>query len=496
MTLSILNQIGLDPDALFDFVAQQRAINFDLETRLGLSTSLSETAFIAHWAQQNGLSSAFSQNAVAQVAFHLVTDGGGGILIDIVQSDLSFQINAEAYQIYRDHALASSNDIVGQLAGTIGQPGFEAAIEELISNTQETYPNWTEDQVNAFVRVVILDQAVLTQFGHMNLLDSINQRTEELFGAECFGPDTAIDMWPLDREFAPDPSNPNKIFDQDAVRAKIWKKPIAMICKGDVVVSFDKNDNLMPGRVTRTFENESKILLDYFGTRVTPGHVYFRPDSKKTDKFECLLDILRDDGMIQNVEGKNIRAATNVPVGDPRDGFVWAITKERKDGILVEKERGRIRLGTRFIVDGKTSQCVADVIEAKGGIVGDDELIRFVGAAPVPFVWEHGGTLPKPEDFVLQASGTTLADIYKADEWENRRPQMTVPLVMDGGPVQPLSATALSAMPRNQPLNLQPAATSAAAPKRTARPQMNRKQRKAMEAKQRRAAKMRNRAAS
>lgn len=311
--------------------------------------------------------------------------------------------------------------------------------------------------------------------------------------SECFGPDTPIDMWPLDPEFAPDPANPNKIFDQDAVRSKIWKKPIAMICKGDVVVSFDKNDNLMPGRVTRTFENESKILLDYFGTRVTPGHVYFRPDSKKTDKFECLLDILRDDGMIQNVEGKNIRAATNVPVGDPRDGFVWAVTQERKDGILVESERGRIRLGTRFIVDGKNSQCVVDVIDAKGGIVGDDELIRFGDADPVPFVWEHNATLPKPEDFVLQASGTTVAGIYKAGEWESRRPQMPAPLVMDGGPVQPLSATALSAMPRNQPLNPQPAAAPAPAPKRTARSPMNRKQRKAMEAKQRKAAEVRKR---
>lgn len=311
-----------------------------------------------------------------------------------------------------------------------------------------------------------------------------------LVSPECFGPDTPIDMWPLDPVFAPDPSNPNKVFDQDAVRAKIWKKPIAMIRKGDVVVSFDKNDNLMPGRVTRTFENESKILLDYFGTRVTAGHVYFRPDSKKADKFECLLDILRDDGMIQNVEGKNIRAATNVPVGDPRDGFVWAVIQERKNGILVEKERGRIRLGTRFIIDGKTSQCVADVIAARGGTIGDDELIRFGDSPPMPFAWEHGATLPKPEDFVLQASGTTLTDIYKAGEWESRRPHMPAPMVMDGGLVQPLSATRISAMSRNQPLSLQSAA-DASAPKGATRSPMNRKQRKAMEAKQRKAAKVR-----
>ncbi|WP_299681381.1 hypothetical protein [uncultured Roseobacter sp.] len=310
----------------------------------------------------------------------------------------------------------------------------------------------------------------LTPGARLNLLtdQEIRDIRDSIAGdgaiSECFGPDTAIDMWPLDPEFAPDPRNPNKIFDQDAVRAKIWKKPIVMIRKGDVVVSFDKNDNLMPGRVTRTFENDSKILLDCFGTRVTPGHVYFRPDSEKADKFECLLDILRDDGMIQNVEGKNIRAATNVPVGDPRDGFVWAITQERKDGFLVEKERGRIRLGTRFIVDGKTSQCVADVIAAKGGTVGDDELIRVGDAAPAPFVWEHGATLPKPEDFVLLASGTTLIDIYKAGEWESRRPQMPAPMVMDGGPVQPLSATAHSAMPRNQPLGLTPSSVLSRTP--------------------------------
>jgi len=293
---------------------------------------------------------------------------------------------------------------------------------------------------------------------------------------ECFGPDTPIDMWPLEPEFAPDPNNPHKVFDQGTVCAKIWKKPIATIRKGDIVVSFDKKDNLVPGTVTRTFENEFKILLDYFGTRVTPGHVYFRPDSKK---FETLLDILRDDGMIQNVEGKNIRAVTNVPVGDPRDGFVWAITQECKDGILVEKERGRIHLGTRFIVDGTTSQCVADEIEAKGGTVGN--------SAPEPFVWEHGATLPKPEDFVLEASGATLVDIYKAGEWESRRPHMPAPMAIDGGPVQPLSATALSAMPRNQPLNLQPSVGPA--PKRTVRPPMNRERRKAMEAKMRKAAK-------
>ena len=43
---------------------------------------------------------------------------------------------------------------------------------------------------------------------------------------QCFGPEVPIDMWPLDPEFSPDPDNPFKQYDQDAVRARIWKQSI------------------------------------------------------------------------------------------------------------------------------------------------------------------------------------------------------------------------------------------------------------------------------
>ncbi len=94
----------------------------------------------------------------------------------------------------------------------------------------------------------------------------------------CFGPEVPIDMWPLDPMLKP---GPDGIYDQGEVRAKIWKKPIELIQVGDLVVSFDDNDNLVPGPVTRTFQNDAKILLDFHGTQVTPGHVYYRPDSRK-----------------------------------------------------------------------------------------------------------------------------------------------------------------------------------------------------------------------
>jgi hypothetical protein len=302
---------------------------------------------------------------------------------------------------------------------------------------------------------------------------------------ECFGAGTPIDMWPLDPDLKP---GLDGIYDQDEVRAKVWKKSIELIEVGDTVVSFDDNGNMVPGHVPRIFQNEVKILLNFFGTRVTPGHVYYRADSKKAHKFETLIDILRDDGVIQKQDGTLIRAATNVPVGGPRDGFVKASTGTRcSDGSLDEKDQGRVRLGTRFIIgegEERKHWAIADLIERAGGVVGDDEMIRVGDGPPMAFHWEFGDTLPRPEDFVLKVSGTTLEDIYKAAEWESQQPQMPAPMVMDGGPIQPLPHTALKAMPRNEPLNLRP--TPAAKPRQA----LNRKQRKAMEAKQRKAAKM------
>lgn len=251
----------------------------------------------------------------------------------------------------------------------------------------------------------------------------------------CFGPEVPIDMWPLDPDLKP---GPDGLYDQDAVRAKVWKKPIEQIRVGDIVVSFDDDGNLVPGPVTRTFQNGAKILLNFHGTHVTPGHVYYRPDSKKAYKYETLIDVLRDDGVIKHQDGTLIRAATNAPVDSPRDGFVRAVTGKRKaDGTVVQNDAGRIRLGTRFLVGtGKErrSFAVADLIEYGGGVVGDDELIRVGDGDPMPFHWDFGDTLPQPEDFVLACSGTTLEDIYNAAEWESQGPRLPAPMVLDRGP--------------------------------------------------------------
>ena len=300
----------------------------------------------------------------------------------------------------------------------------------------------------------------------------------------CFGPEVPIDMWPLDPDLKP---GADGIYDQDAVRSKIWTKPIELIRVGDLVVSFDDDGNLVPGPVTRTFQNDAKILLNFHGTRVTPGHVYYRPDSKKPYKYETLIDVLRDDGVIQRQDGTLIRAATNVPVGSSRDSFVRAIAGKRKtDGTFEQTDKGRIRLGTRFLLgDGneRKSFAVADLIEQNGGVVGEDELVRVGDSSGAPLLWDFGDMLPKPEDFVLECSGTTLEDIYKAAEWESQAPRLPAPVVLDRGPVEPLNGADLMAMPRNEPLDVSFDGMSAPKPQRM----LNRKQRKAMEAKQRKA---------
>ncbi len=124
-----------------------------------------------------------------------------------------------------------------------------------------------------------------------------------------------------------------------------------------------------------------------------------------------------------------------------------------------------------------------DLIQAGGGTVTEEGLIR-IGIQQMPFHWTFSAALPKPEDYILERSGTTVEDIYKAAEWESHRPHMPPPMVRDGGPVQPLSHTSLSMMPRNTPLASQDD-TYAGGP----RLMLNRKQRKAMAAKQRKVSK-------
>ena len=320
---------------------------------------------------------------------------------------------------------------------------------------------------------------------------SVNPFAPNGTGEECFAAGTPIDMWPVDLALQPDE---NGVYDQDAVRAGIWTKPIEDVTDTDTVISFDKQGNLVPGNVTRTMRNNAKIILDFHGTFVTPGHVYWCAGGKYEGKYAPLIDILRDDGVIQHQDGTLIRASTGCEVGTPDDDefHVFKLYKDAQGNERV-RDKTKLRYGTRWMMENGQHCTMREYMEGIGVEILQDGPQRGYArwketGMTTLFAWVLSDTLPQPEDFVLARSATSLEDIYKAGQWEFMQPTMPPPMVMDGGPVQPLSERKLEMMPRNEPMAFSSAAPSSEIlPDRN--PQMNRRQRKAAEAKARRAQK-------
>lgn len=286
------------------------------------------------------------------------------------------------------------------------------------------------------------------------------------------------------------------------MRPKIWKKPIEQVKVGDYVVSHDKNGNMVPGYVPRVMENRAKNLLDFWGTGVTPGHAYFCADGRFKGEHVPVLDILRSDGAFVNLDGQVVRAATNFEVGSREDGFVSVVTGlTRADGTVNVKQSRRIRLGTRFKdTDGET-RTVLDVIQRENWLLHDDGLVsRTHVDEKRPFHLHFMDRIPKPEDYILERSNLTLAQIYAAGEWEQIKPKMPAPATATAI-APPAAASSTTAVPSLEPkANIPPAfANHPDAPKKAAQPKpqrmMNRKQRKAIEAKQRKTTKIRRNSA-
>lgn len=218
-------------------------------------------------------------------------------------------------------------------------------------------------------------------------------------------------------------------------------KPIEEIAPGDEVLSYTDNGTLVPGRVTATSSKTAAIVLDWFGLGVTPGHVTLCgvvPGEEDTasgpfmGRHVPLIDILCTDGAVVRQDGSLVRAATNEPVGSRADAFVrlaYSRTgEELKAGVSHEAS---IRAGTKLITGEGNTVCVLDVIEANG--YAFDEETGLVsrpladGTPGVPGPLPFFGMPPKPEDHVLNRSGTALEAIHKAGEWEEGQVARTLP---------------------------------------------------------------------
>lgn len=213
----------------------------------------------------------------------------------------------------------------------------------------------------------------------------------------------------------PEP-NPERCF-LAGTQISMWdgtRKPIEQIEAGDIVVSYDKDGTLKPGRVKRTMTNRARQILDVHGLMVTPGHATLCGTGRFDGQHVPILDILRSDGALVLEDGSKIRAGTGCRLGTMGDRLVTAIIgEEQLDGLVRITEVGQIRAGTRFIMEDGEGVSVLDLILDGGGHLTEDGMIQTSANGPkMPFRWTFTPSLPKPEDYVLQRSATHLQDIY------------------------------------------------------------------------------------
>lgn len=198
------------------------------------------------------------------------------------------------------------------------------------------------------------------------------------------------------------------------------RKPIERVRIGDWVLAYQGEaamgrGALLPRKVTQTFATPGRLVLDFHGTKVTPGHVFLCGDGPYEGRYRMLLDILCDDGAVVARDGRRLRAATNFEVGGPEDAMIEVVCVG--DGGTGVRARGTVRAGTRLIWSDGGESTLFEAIRANGFRILEDGRVVRPGEEPQPLYF--GGDLPKPEDYVLRRSGLTLADLEAGVEHES-----------------------------------------------------------------------------
>lgn len=229
----------------------------------------------------------------------------------------------------------------------------------------------------------------------------------------CFTADTLIEMWPR----------------SDGRR---WHKPIEAIRPRDLVCSYDAQGRLVPGRVTRVFRKLAPHLLDFWGTGVTPGHLFLCGDGPMAGRHLPLIDILRRDGVVVTQGGRRLRAATGAEVGTLPDRRVRVVAGPLVGDRVQVTATGMLRLGTRFRdAAGADVSLLEGLVAALGPIPADGRLPDGRLLADLVLHWPGGQRLPAPEDYLLSCAGLTLADIAE-------QPEDQAPALWFGGALRPV----------------------------------------------------------
>lgn len=205
-------------------------------------------------------------------------------------------------------------------------------------------------------------------------------------------------------------------------------KNIEDITPDDIVKSYDDAGTLVPGRVTQTFQNIAKHILNVHGLEVTPGHATLCGEGAFAGQHVPIIDIIRSDGAIVKEDGTMVRINTNCTVGSYEDQFVLlAIGEMGTDGLTL-RDQGRVRIGSRFILPDGRDMSIAEILTASDATVNADGLVVSKSMPePTPLHLSFLEVMPKIEGYILARSGVTLAAIYQAGEWEDAAPQMPAP---------------------------------------------------------------------
>ena len=169
------------------------------------------------------------------------------------------------------------------------------------------------------------------------------------------------------------------------------EKPIEEVRPGDRVMSFDPAKNkgrggLVPGQVTRTFQNVTKTVIDLHGLQVTPGHRFLTGEGT----FETVAEILRQDGTIVHKDRGELRARTDMAVGSAEDRPV-EITYTHTDGKTYKiVARAGIPCLRRRSDNALCS--LAYMIKHHGGEILPNGLVRMEGV-DAPVHWSEGTPL-------------------------------------------------------------------------------------------------------
>ena len=94
---------------------------------------------------------------------------------------------------------------------------------------------------------------------------------------------------------------------------------IEQVVVGQNILAFrnaneDSCGALAPARVTQIHKTPDQPVIDFHGTRVTPGHVFAQPD----EAWRALGAVLRADGFVVNQAGEIVRARTGEVINRAR----------------------------------------------------------------------------------------------------------------------------------------------------------------------------------